>query len=162
MITYQEERPADARHDIEALAFAQWAEMAQGGYEELVENPNYEFYLALAAKGMLILLTARDESRLVGYLAAYVYPSTTSKHETMVQSGPYYVVREVGGIKRGLILRRLFARLVEIARARGTVVTIKTHPWATAAPLLKHMGFREAETWYTLRLGPSTEAPTHA
>lgn len=162
MVTYQEERPLDARPDVEALAAEQWAEMAQGGYEQMVENPNYDFYLGLAARNMLILLTARDGPKLVGYLAAYVYASTTSKHETMVSSGPYYVVRSLGCLKRGLVLRGLFRLLIAAARARGSLVTVKTHPWATAAPLLKHMGFREAETWYTLRLGPTNGASAHA
>lgn len=160
-ITYQSESPVQARPDIEALAAEQWAEMAKGGFEAFVQNPNYEFYLNLAARNMLILLTAREDGILVGYLAAYVYGSTTSQGEIMVQAGPYYAVQSLGCLRRGLVLRGLFRKLVEIGSQRGSMVTIKTHPWATAAPLLRHMGFREAETWYTLRVG-STETRAHA
>lgn len=152
MIVYTQERLADIQSEVAELGHQQTAEMAVG-FESFVEQPNWAWYLGLEAKGMLILLTARDPpaageaGKLVGYFGAYIYPSTTSQH-TMVTATPYYVVP---CRFRGIILKRLVAKLLEHPQApRPRLLTVKTHVWADAGPILAHLGFRPVEIWHML------------
>lgn len=170
MIVYAQERLVDVKDEVAELGHQQTAEMAVG-FEHFVEKPNWDWYLGLEAKGMLILLTARESAcsrkdgpvcglpdehgwsccghasrRLVGYFGAYIYQSTTSQHR-MVQATPYYVVP---CRFRAIILKRLFQTLLAHPIARGGLVTIKTHTWASAGSILEHLGFRATETWYML------------
>lgn len=151
MIVYAQERLADIQAEVAELGHQQTAEMAVG-FDKFVETPNWPWYLGLEARGMLILLTARqgagepDAGRLVGYFGAYVYQSTTSQHR-MVQATPYYVVP---CRFRAIILKRLFGNLLAHPMAAGALVTVKTHVWASAGPILEHLGFRATETWYML------------
>ncbi len=154
MITYQQERLADIQPEIEALVPQQWAEMAsaEGGFEQFVEKPNWEWYRKFDTAGKGALFTARTRQlpkKVVGYFGAYIYPSTTSGN-LIVQSTPYYVVPSLGPMRRGLVLRALIRHAVAAIAPPGSMVAIKTHPWASAAPILKHLGFREVETWYML------------
>lgn len=147
MITYAQERLANIKPEIEGLVASQWLEMAKG-FEAFIESPNWEWYLSLEAKGNLMLLTARDQGVLLGYFGAYVYRSTTSKN-LMVQATPYYVVPHKF---RAIILKRLIQNLLTaVPTSVGTaMITIKTHTWASAGPILEHLGFRAVETWYML------------
>lgn len=174
MITYQQERLANIRPEIEAHVPEQWAEMAaaEGGFDQFVEKPNWDWYLGLEAKGNAVLFTARREGadcELVGWFGVYVYRSTTSDN-LMVQATPYYVLPSVGPLRRGLILRNLIRyaldKVTGLPAVGGAMVTIKTHPWASAAPILEHLGFRAVETWYMLPVPPACPAgqaePSHA
>lgn len=166
MIAYQQERLADIKPEIEALVPQQWAEMAsaEGGFDQFVEKPNWDWYLGLEAQGKAVLFTARHDYAppyparpLVGWFGFYLYQSTTSAN-LMVQATPYYVLPSLGTLRRGLILRRLIkfaiAKVTGLPAAGGAMVTIKTHPWASAAPILEHLGFRAVETWYMLPVPP--------
>lgn len=165
MITYQQERLADIRPEIEAHIPQQWAEMAaaEGGFDQFVEKPDWEWYLKLEAAGKAVLFTARlpAEGGLVGWFGVYVYQSTTSAN-LIVQATPYYVLPSVGPLRRGLILRRLIRyaldKVTGLPGAGGQMITIKTHPWASAAPILEHLGFRAVETWYMLAVPPAPPA----
>lgn len=147
MIDYQQERLAAVQAEVAELGHEQAAEMAIG-FENFVEKPNWDWYLGMEAKGNLLLLTAREDDRMVGYFGAYVYRSTTSQH-LIVQATPYYVLKHRF---RGIILKRLIQHLLKIAGKAGALVTIKTHPWASAAPILEHLGFRQAEIVYMLEV----------
>lgn len=155
-IVYAQERLVDIQAEVAELGHQQTAEMAVG-FEKFVEQPNWPWYLGLEAKGMLILLTARQEAgELAGYFGAYVYRSTTSQHR-MVQATPYYVIP---CRFRAIILKRLFQNLLAHPLTAGALVTIKTHVWADAGPILRHLGFRAAETWYMLEAPiPAGEPP---
>lgn len=153
MIVYTQERLADIKDEIAALVPQQVAEMAVG-FENFVEQPNWEAYLKIEAKGLGILFTARESPAfewapmpLVGYFGAYVYKSTTSQH-TMVQATPYYVIP---CRFRGIILKRLVTMLLEHPLApRPRLLMVKTHVWADAGPILAHLGFRPVEIWHML------------
>lgn len=154
MITYAQEKLADCRAEIEALVPQQWAEMAQG-FDQFVEKPNWDFYLKLEAKGNALLFTARDAGAIVGWFGVYVYKSTTSDN-LIVQATPYFVVPCRA---RGLILRRLIKTAIAAVALPGAMITIKTHPWASAAPILEHLGFRAVETWYMKAAPPGVSVP---
>lgn len=150
MIDYREEKLADIRDEIESLVPAQWDEMAQG-FEEFVSAPRWDIYLKAEQLGHGFLLTARDSGRLVGYFGMLVHPALSMKDTIAATSTPYWV--EPCRF-RGLILRRLFEKALAVAAQHGAqVMSVRTHPWASAGPILEAMKFREYETSYMLSLG---------
>lgn len=154
MIAYAQEKLAACRAEIEALVPQQWAEMAQG-FDQFVEKPNWDFYLGLEAKGNALLFTARESGALIGWFGVYVYKSTTSDN-LIVQATPYFVIPHR---TRGIILRRLIKTAIAKVAIAGAMITIKTHPWASAAPILEHLGFRAVETWYMKAAPPGVTVP---
>jgi len=149
MLEYAQERLADALDDIKALVPAQSAEMAQG-YERFVPEPNWPAYLAVEARGAGLLVTARDEGRLVGYLGFMLHPHASAISTMAASSTPYYVV---AGPNRGLVLRRLLCVAKQLLEQRKvSMMTVRTHPWASAAPLLEAMRFRQTDTIWMLEL----------
>jgi len=148
MIEYKEELLRYCIDEVKALVPQQWAEMAQG-MNEIEENTDWDEYLASEGKKEAFLITARREN-LIGYFGMRVKPFASSQKHLAATSLPYFVVK---CRDRGLILRRLIRVATETAKARGaTMVAIKTHPWASAAPLLERMRFKPLETWYTLKI----------
>ncbi len=155
MILYAQERLADIQSEIEALVPDQWAEMAQGFTTE-PEKPQWDFYFALEKQNRTLLLTARENGRLIGYFGVFLY---NVEGQIAVRSAPYYVV-PLGAMRRALILRKLVRLIVEKLAKTGYRVLIKTHPWASIGPILEHEGFRAVETWYMLEKPASRpEAP---
>ncbi len=139
-VVYQREPLAAAQAEIAETLPAMWAEMAEGFGEERAE-PNWNLYATAEARGAAFLLTARENSLLVGYFGMLVYPNLSLKNELAASATPYYVVPRRD---RGIILRSLIRHAVAICQRAGVKkATVKTHPWASAEPVLVHLGARE-------------------
>lgn len=148
-VNYQIEPLAVVRPEIEAILPAMWAEMAEGFEEERAE-PNWEMYLALERKKAAFLLTAREAGVFVGYLGILVYPNSSLRNELSASSTSYYVVKRRD---RGVILRGLIRYAADVCRRAGVrKMTVKTHPWASAEPVLVNLAFREIEKIFMLDL----------
>lgn len=148
-ITYQQERFADVIDDVKALAPAQWAEMAHG-YENFVAEPNWKLYLSIEAAGAGLLVTARDDGKMVGYMGFMVFPHASARECLAASSTPFYVVP---GPRCGLVLRRLLLTARALLAKRGVkIVSVRTHVWASAGPLLEAMGFRQTDLMYMQEL----------
>jgi hypothetical protein len=139
-VTYAREPLSSALEEVKATLPAMWAEMAEGFGEEQAE-PNWKLYFAAEACNAAFLLTAREDGALVGYFGMLVYANLSLKNELAASSTPYYVVPRRD---RGLILRSLIRHAITICQRAGVKkATVKTHPWASAEPVLVHLGARE-------------------
>jgi len=139
-IVYAREPLASAKAEIDATLPAMWAEMAEGFGDERAE-PNWKLYFTAEARNAAFLLTAREDGVLVGYFGMLVYPNLSLKNELAASATPYYVVPRRD---RGLILRSLIRHAITICQRAGVrKATVKTHPWASAEPVLLHLGARE-------------------
>jgi len=79
-----------------------------------------------------------------------VYPNSSLRTELSASSTSYYVVPRRD---RGVILRSLIRHATDICRQHGVrKMTVKTHPWASAEPVLKNLAFREIEKIFMLDL----------
>ncbi len=144
---YALEKFADIQPEVEAMAPLQWAEMAKG-FERFVPKPRVDIYLEAEKRGKTILVTARKKGNLVGYFGMLIHPSMSAGNALTATSTPYFVMPTKA---RGVVLLHLIRRAIDEARARGAkIIAIKTHPWASAGPLLQRMRFQETETWFTL------------
>ena len=159
MIVYAREPLAAALDEVKATLPAMWAEMAEGFGEERAE-PNWAMYFAAEAKNAAFLLTAREGGSLVGYFGMLVYPNLSLKNELAASSTPYYVVPRRD---RGIILRSLIRHAITICQRAGVKkATVKTHPWASAEPVLVHLGAREISKDFMVDLSPAVREAKEA
>lgn len=77
-LTFAEEQVSDCWDDVLALATQHWAGTQSYRRHEPF-RPSRQRYEACNQTGFLILLTARDHARLVGYLALYLTASMHSQ-----------------------------------------------------------------------------------
>ena len=145
---YQTEKLKDILPEINAMVPEQWAEMAEG-FEGLAQ-PNWPIYLAAEERGMGLLLTARD-AELVGYFGFLIHPHLSAADQLAASSTPYFVKKRRD---RGVILRSLIRYSLDILSRRGVrYVSVRTHTWASCAPILERLHFKPYETSYMLKLG---------
>lgn len=156
-IFYAVEKLAAALVDVKATLPAMWAEMAEGFGEEKAE-PNWAIYFAAEAKGNAFLVTAREKGLMVGYFGMLIYPNLSLQNELAASSTPYYVVPRRD---RGIILRSLIRHARSICERAGVKkMTVKTHPWASAEPILVHLGAREISKDFMFDLAVPQAAAT--
>jgi hypothetical protein len=133
--------------ELQALAPEQWEEMAEGFDGDV--SINWPVYLAAEEKGAALLLTARD-SELVGYFGFIVHPHLSAS-ALAASSTPYFVRKRRD---RGIILLRLIRMGIDLLNKKGVrYISIRTHTWASCAPILEHLHFKPYETSYMLKLG---------
>lgn len=96
------------------------------------------------AKGILLILTARDESRLVGYYLAFVFPHVHYETSGLMSfTDVYYLKPEY---RRGETGAVLFAEAERVLRERGVTkayLSCKVHKDMT--PLFEALGWTKTD-----------------
>jgi hypothetical protein len=73
MADYAIEKLDTAFDDLNAMLPAQWAHT---GDNDVPVQPNWVLYRQLEARGAAFLVMARDHGAPVGYMAAFIYPTS--------------------------------------------------------------------------------------
>ena len=131
------------------LAERHWEEVGHDGWKC---NPSKQFYFGLEEAGDLVMVTARDEGVLVGYVIVLV---TTHPHSGEILAsvdGIYVMPSHRGG--------GLSAPLLECVEDVGsfigaTLLTINSTMKMPLGKLFKGLGFKEEEVVYSKVLGTS-------
>jgi len=90
VITYQEESAKDCLEEIKPLIFTHWEEIAL--YKDKIDlNPDFDKYLLLDSLGMLHILTARDQGKLIGYFISFVQPNMHYKDSVFAINDILYI-----------------------------------------------------------------------
>ena len=154
-ITYQIETLECALEDAKALFPAHWAEIASHK-ETRRFNPDFEIRFAAERAGRLLIATAREYGRLIGYIDWMIYGDLNAKDDLTCETDIYFVEDRPN---RALILlamarfslKRLAERGVLIARPRTKA---KTEGLGRGAgPLWEALGFKPLEIVYSKNLG---------
>lgn len=108
----------------------------------------------LDAAGALVLMTARDQERLIGYCVWTVGPSLEHIGQMVGSQGPWYTRPEYRTTSAAL---RMFNAGLDELRMMGVTLALPHH-WGGPAGerldgLFRHMGATPMETVYSLRLG---------
>lgn len=74
MITYQRERVIDIREECLPLFEEHWKEIGLFDKEKIKLDPDWELYELADLKGMLFVLTCREDSVLIGYYVSFINP----------------------------------------------------------------------------------------
>lgn len=150
MVDYAKEFLKDTIDELKALAPLQWEEMAVG-FEDFVADPNWALYMAIETRGNGLLVTAREDGKLIGYFGALIYPHLSDKNVLAASSTPYFVIKRRD---RGIVLRHMIQFALKTLSERGVrLVSIRTHVWASCASILEGLDFKPVEMNYYRKLG---------
>ncbi len=116
MTTIQQEYLFNVYDELLPLFQVHWRDL--GPYREKMPlSPNLKVYAYLETAGELIILTAREDKRLVGYFIAKVGPGLHYSQTIQAITDVPYVLPEVK--MRGLVMMRLFHAAEDEFKRRG-------------------------------------------
>ena len=147
MIVYRREKFADALPDLQEIWPRHYAEVSS--YPGIELNPGLDRFLMAEERGMLVLVTARDDGKLVGYALDFVMPHLHYAQITVAACDLYYILPEYRAkCARGLMrtIERVDAEMGAYARVTRAKKTNR------AAAFHKAIGYTEHEIGLTKRL----------
>lgn len=150
MITFQEEPWASVRGDVSALWRQHYDEIAED--KDLVPlDPDWDKYDALAHLGKLVIVTARRERELVGYVFSVVDTHLHYKSTLFSMSDIYWLRPSCRG---GRTAWRLFEHTERVLADRGVMKMLSNTKLAhDQSRLFGALGWREAERLFVKTIG---------
>jgi GNAT superfamily N-acetyltransferase len=155
VIAFANETVAQVLHEIEPLLQAHWEEIAS--YKDKVPlAPDYDQYRMLETAGKLLICTARDGGRLIGYSVYLVHRGIHYSKNLMATNDVFYIVPEyrlkvVGGV---LTAVALLEHAEKNLRARGvSVISLHIKVWKDWSSLAERQGYRRVEYIHQKFLG---------
>ncbi len=148
MIEFAREMLGDAKGDMEPLLVLHWREVAH--YQDILLNPDWEFYALMEESDRLRIFTAREEGRLIGYAFFFVGPNRHYKDSIQAVQDVIFLHPEYRGAKLG-------AKLILYAdeQCRAENIQVIYHHIKEAhnfGPLLVHCGYELVDLIYAKRL----------
>lgn len=144
-LTYQAEPFAPIADEFPPLFIAHWEEIANNR-DKIILEPDWSRYMWLAQAGMLAVVTARDEGKLVGYYFGIVQPHLHYASSLTAFTDIYWLMPEH---RRGWAGYRLLKTAIGFLRSIGVqrmfIVEKLAHPHAA---VFKRLGFKPVETVY--------------
>jgi GNAT superfamily N-acetyltransferase len=131
-IQFAVETYAQVAEDIKPLIERQWRELAL--FEDVPLDPDWGLYRTLSISGFLIIFTARDEGRLIGYALYFMRAHHHYKSTSWAQCDIIWIDPEC---RRRSIGTQLFDFVEATLRDRGVVVI--QHETKSAHPELAHL-----------------------
>lgn len=149
MITFQLESWATYCAGIESLWQEHYDELAQNKRKPM--RPDDSFYLTCERLGMLQLLTARAEGKIVGYCITVVKPHPHYADILVGFEDSYYLSKI---FRKGMTGARLITETEKYLRKRGAKEVVFMEIGSKfLAPLLKLLGFKKTHTVWTKWIG---------
>jgi len=149
-ITYQQEPLFKVVPDVIDLAYLDWEEMYHDK-EAYPFDPDWDLYYLLEDNGNLLVFTARDSGKLIGYFSVIIGPSLHSKGKFVVSNDIIYLHRDY---RKGLIGVKLFKFsedcLLESGYNQLQVITSEKN---NIDSLLKRLDYKKIETKFEKKLG---------
>ena len=149
-ITYQQEPLFKVEPDITELAYLDWEEMYhdKGSYPF---DPDWDLYYLLEESGSLLIFTARDSGKLIGYFSVMIGPSLHSKGKLVVSNDIIYLHKDY---RKGLTGVKLF-KFTEacLAESGYKQLQVTTSEKNNIDSLLKRLDYEKIETKFEKRLG---------
>jgi hypothetical protein len=146
MITFQVELFADTYEEALPLLRMHWEEV--GLHREIMPfDPDVGSYLANEQQGMLHIVTARQDGRMIGYHCSFVRPHVHYASTLTAFTDIYFIEPSKRGIPTVAV--RLFREVKRTLQQRGVrriITTTKTH--LDKSRLLEHLGYSEIERVY--------------
>ena len=143
-----EELTADLVIELLPMLKKHWVEIAH--YPDIQFNPNWDAYFQLQKNNLLVVMTARDDNKLIGYIAYFVMPNLHYKdslqaNQDVVFVDPLY--------RRGTLGYKLIRQSEILLKDMGVqVVTQHLKFEHDFSPLLKRLGYEDVDKLMAKRL----------
>lgn len=149
MISFQGESLQLLRPELEPLMVRHWEEVCVDR-EFFRLNPNWEMFERLEDLGLVIAVTARDDTKLVGYVIYLLQPMMHYAHVRLAQEDAHYLMPEY---RTGWNAVRMFRFAEGELRAAGAHATVvHTKAAMDRGSLFSYLGYQRHETLYLKRL----------
>jgi GNAT superfamily N-acetyltransferase len=149
-ITYQVEKYSDVREEVSPLGEANFLE-GDARNKHTSINIDWDMYSELEDRGSAILITARDNEILVGYLSLCLSTHPHVKDKVQATSDAIYIEPEVrnSGIGGGLL-----AAAEEALRGAGVFwLSLSFRKESIAKPLMDRLGYEQTDVVFGKNLG---------
>ena len=126
-----------------------WKEIAN--HKELLYiNPDAVTYQKAEELGKLLIITARDEGKLVGYFVWAMHNHPHYQHALVAEEDIHFLLPEY---RKGLNGYFLIKNAVKLAKHFGAAMCTVREKWSHQHPaLMKRLGFTPADIVYTMVL----------
>lgn len=154
MTTYQIENWIEFYPDCIALFEEHEAELGEGN-PKMPLDPAYDAWRAMDQMGVLSIMTARVDDKLVGYCLFVLSANLKSRNVLCAEQKLWFVTKSH---RRGGIGIKLFTKSVEFLKNFREVKNIYPHRWTTVDSevldkFFKSLGAVEIERQYSLWIG---------
>jgi len=114
-------------------------------------NPDVDTFRLLEDAGLLLIVTARDSEKMVGYHVSIVRPHLHYKHSLSAYADMYFIHPDY---RQGMTGVRLFKYLEEQLREKGVErVFQSTKLHKDVGKLFERLGYKETERLYVKWIG---------
>lgn len=147
-MTYEHESYATIAEEIRPLLRRHWEAIANDK-EAVPLDVDEEKYRALDSAGLLVIITARVDGRLVGYIAAILSPHLHYRSTLFATFDVFWMEPE---FRSGLNGVGLFTRMLLQLKAAGVVKVVgqsKVGGGRDVSAIYRALGFEQAEILYT-------------
>lgn len=150
MIVYSVEKLSECLEEIKPLLEHHYEEVAM--YKDKIKlEPDYDKYLSMADDGLLHVVTARDEGKLIGYFVSFLLPHIHYSSTVYAVNDILFIDKEYRNAKVGL---GLFSYAEEQLKAEGaSVIVIHMKTSVPFDSLCEGLGYDYAERNYSKYIG---------
>lgn len=159
MITCQVENLTDRLEELKQFFNPHWHELALD-QDKVPLDPQYDIYLTRDSMGEIMLVTARENGKLMGYFIGFVAPGLHYKTCLTLTMDIFWIHPELrdddslSQVEAQMISDDLFKAVEAEARRRGVdrmFVGSKLHK--DVAALFERLNYKEVERYYSCWLG---------
>jgi GNAT superfamily N-acetyltransferase len=150
MIAYKEESFDDVIGEIKPLLELHYEEIANN--KEVIKlNPDYDMYKKLCDAGLMRIITARDDNKLIGYCICVIKYHLHYKDSLTALNDIFYISKDY---RKGLIGVKLFIKTEEILKKYGVQrVIMNTKMHHDVGAIFDRLGYKETERVFTKIIG---------
>ena len=150
MITYQVESVQSVQPEMEGLIEKHYEELEHFS-DKLELSVDWNKYFELERLGVLVLFTARDGEKLVGYLVYMIMPGMHCSNDDFAINHTIYLSPDYRGSGLGTQLI-LFAEKC-LSELDVSVITLHVKPAFPFDPLCEKLGYVQTERVYSKYIG---------
>jgi GNAT superfamily N-acetyltransferase len=141
-IIIREERVNEIWDDIQPLIRQHWEEIAHNK-DKIPLDPDKNLYLGMEAQDCIIILSARQDTRLVGYCVTFLVKAAHYVSSRQAAVDVLYLVPEARTGGAGI---KMLQETERLAQERGcTWMTVHFKPEYSLAPLLRRLCYNDYE-----------------
>jgi hypothetical protein len=145
------EKFSDVMEELKDLVHEHWLEVTSHP-EERPLDVAWDQYLRLEEQGMLFVLTARSEGRLVGYIVHLIYRPLHYKYSIMASDDAHFLKKEFRKGTTGLKMIKAAEEALRKLGVNSITYHSKTRADINKRPVFERLGYKAHEQLFVKHL----------